>query len=286
MTQTKPKTIDAETLLREFEEQFKAKKDAEDDREPNLMRLSAAGSCTRKAIFTKIDPIKEDISARSHSIFELGDVIHATERGHMLDMGWALTNIEEHVDLTVPAGWTLAYPGEDPKWVEAFTVPGHIDGELLLNVEGVILDVKSMKGTAFAKFLREGISDDYAAQLNSYLHAKGLRRGVLWAYCKDTSERHAVDWIYDPELQERVFAHYRTVHAYQPGDPLPPPSYEPYDQVKNRKATGISVLYFKCNYCPYRDRCWPDYVQDRTSPTPKFILDTSEAAMAAVIAGL
>lgn len=271
-----------QSLLEHF---LDAKKSHREQKPATMLRLSASGGCTRKAIFTKLDPTPEDIDARAQSIFELGDAIHAMERGDLLAAGIELSNVEATVELHVPAGRILSSDPDDTREVEGFTVKGHIDGIVHWG-KARVLDVKSMGENSFKRALREGISEEYSAQLNSYLHATGLDEGLLWCYAKNTSERMILTHRYDPQLQEQVFAHFRTVYHYQEGDPLPPPSYMPYDQVRNRRPTGLSVLYFKCGYCRFRERCWPDYVQDATSDKPKFIFDTQAAELADVIATL
>lgn len=266
---------------------LEAKKTQDREVKPTtMMRLSASGGCTRKAIFTKLDPTPEDLSARSLSIFELGDALHAMERGDLLRFGLPLKQVEEKVTLHVPAG-PLLHSGDEPAPEgEGLDIPGHIDGVTTIGGEDVLLDVKTMNDNSFKRLQREGISDEYRAQLNSYLHALGLKRAILWCYSKNDSSRTLVEYHYDPELQEKIFTHFRTVHHYREGQPLPPPSYLPYDQMRLRKPTGLSVLHYKCSYCPFHAKCWPDYEQDQTTDKPKFILDTLAADLDAALANL
>lgn len=285
---TEPQPIRAKTAKELLDAFLLGKKtQPREEKPPTMMRLSASGGCTRRAIFTKLDPTPEDLSPRSLSIFELGDALHAMERGDMLALGVPIKDIERKVKLVVPAGPLIpSDPDEAPGHGEGTEIPGHIDGIVEIDGEDVLLDVKTMNANSFSKLLREGISEDYQAQLNSYLHALGLKRAVLWCYNKNDSDRALVEYTYSPELQERIFAHFRTAHNHKPGDALPPPSYEPYDQRKARKPTGLSVLHFKCGYCPFRERCWPHYQQDLTSDKPKFVFDFMAADLDSQIGDL
>lgn len=81
---------------------------------------------------------------------------------------------------------------------EVFQFQGHIDGMIVMSDESkAILEVKTAKDSSFNRFKKDGLikwSQVYYAQLQSYMGMSGVRRGVLLAINKNSSEMHQ-EWV-------------------------------------------------------------------------------------------
>ncbi|MGK0619546.1 PD-(D/E)XK nuclease family protein [Meiothermus cerbereus] len=198
------------------------------EKAPNPFRLSSAGKCARRLAYElhypgEVPPVEPRVVA----IFELGSLIHDWLREKLAALyGERFHSVERAVELEVDPG---------------FAVPGRIDGILETESGPVLLDIKSASDKSAQSMSSNGVPYDYVAQVNAYLEATGLQKGLLVVYNKNTSEITTLPVDHDPAVVAQVKERFRAVRCSTP-EQLPEREYE--------------TDSFACRYCPFRGRCW------------------------------
>ena len=120
-------------------------------------------------------------------------------------------------------------------------VSGHTDGKIKVDGEWLMLEIKSMNKTSFAKFVNHGIAKShpsYNVQMHTYMAVFDMDKALMVAICKDNSQYHAevvefTDDVWNP-VEERV------------------------NKVLSGSCERISTRPedFRCKMCFKKDVCW------------------------------
>lgn len=154
-----------------------------------------------------------------------------------------------------------------------------VSGSMDCVIDDYLIDVKTTSDYSFKKF-KEGTIDlendpfGYIAQLSTYkagLLEQGVKiKGQGWlAYNKNNSEL-ALHLIPDNQL---IDANNKIdgIRAAQEGKDMPKelcPGSEP-----KVEANGNKQMAMTCEYCPFKDKCWPDFKVYRYSNKDRFYVD-------------
>lgn len=149
-------------------------------------------------------------------------------------------------------------------------------GSMDCMIDGYLIDVKTTSDYSFRKFKEGTISLDndpfgYIAQLSTYkagLLAEGVEvKGQGWlAYNKNNSQL-ALYLIPDEELIDASDKIDNIKHVQQQEE-MPAelcPGAEP-----KVETSGNEQMPMICEYCPFKDKCWPDYEVYRYSNKDRY----------------
>ena len=152
------------------------------------------------------------------------------------------------LDYIEDAGIKVIRPHETNHWLlcrdsEITQFQGHMDAVLVLNDESVVLEIKTAKSSRFQLFVKNGLkkwSQEYYAQMQSYMGMRGYSKGVMLAVNKDSSELHH-EWVdFDSYFYNELRAKAESIHEAE----------EPPERI-NKNST-----YFMCARCRYKDTCF------------------------------
>jgi len=188
---------------------------------------SEVGQCMRKSWFSFKMP--KQIEPGVTRIFEAGNLLH----GFVVDVLKSdktpeVTLIESESPLKMK--------------IDDFEISGRIDDIIRLerNGEKILVEVKSTKSM---DFLREP-SDQYMMQLQFYMHATGIHKGIILYVEKNTLKSKSFATEYDPRLAETIIDRFRTLHLSLKNNSIP-----------HAEARQIRKNSWMCNYCPYKKEC-------------------------------
>lgn len=204
--------------------------DEEGKERGNPLRMSSSGKCARQLAyqFHKFKP--EPLAARAILTFRLGHTIEAEIKS-------LIQKYCSDMNITYPQD-TFTFE------VNGVEIPGHVDGHI---DNDWVLEIKSISDAGFKMLSREGLSEDYKKQSNSYMKATGRKKTLFIFYCKNTSHLKEIVFEYDPKLLEDVKIRFsKVIHSTK--DSLPDREYGPNDKGK---------LPWNCSYCAYWRHCWP-----------------------------
>jgi len=188
---------------------------------------SEVGQCIRKSWFSFKMP--KPVEPGVTKIFEAGNLLH----GFVVDVLKSdktpeVTLIESESPLKMK--------------IDDFEISGRIDDIIQLehNGEKILVEVKSTKSV---DFLREP-SEQYMMQLQFYMHATGIHKGVILYMEKNTlkSKSFAVD--YDKDLADTIIKRFKALHLSLTSNSIP-----------HAEARQIRKNSWMCNYCPYKKEC-------------------------------
>ena len=86
--------------------------------------------------------------------------------------------------------------------------------------------------------------NSHMIQLQFYMHATGVREGILLYIDKTTLETKSFYLEYDEHWSNLIVERFRMLHKALVEDELPKP-----------EAKIIPEISWMCNYCEYREKC-------------------------------
>jgi len=188
---------------------------------------SEVGQCIRKSWFSFKMP--KQIEPGVSRIFEAGNLLH----GFVVDVLKSdktpeVTLIESESPLKMK--------------IDDFEISGRIDDIIRLeyNGEKVLVEVKSTKSM---DFLREP-SDQYMMQLQFYMHATGIHKGVILYVEKNTLKSRSFAVNYNKEIADTIIKRFKALHLSLTSNSIP-----------HAEAKQIRKNNWMCNYCPYKKEC-------------------------------
>jgi hypothetical protein len=143
-------------------------------------------------------------------------------------------------------------------------------------IDDYLIDIKTTSDYSFKKFSEGEISLDndpfgYIAQLSTYkqgLVEAGVEiKGQGWLAYNKNNSKMALHLIPDSDLINAT-KKIDDIRAAQSGEAMPDelcPGAEP-----TTEKNGNKLLSYSCEYCPFKDKCWPDYRVYRYSNKDKF----------------
>ncbi|VVB73604.1 CRISPR-associated exonuclease Cas4 [uncultured archaeon] len=188
---------------------------------------SEVGQCIRKSWFSFKMP--KQIEPNVTKIFEAGNLLHEfVVEVLKSDKTPEVTLIDSELPLKMK--------------IDEFEISGRIDDIIRLehNGEKLLVEVKSTKSV---DFLREP-SEQYMMQLQFYMHATGIHKGVILYVEKNTLKSKSFATNYDPKLAETIISRFRELHLSLKNNSVPHP--EARQSSKNR---------WMCQYCAYKKEC-------------------------------
>lgn len=201
-------------LIRELLDQYllteaEAKRVEKDkDRKLNIFYPSSAGQCVRKLWNEKVTP--PEFPPEVYKKFLVGNLVH----------DFVQSKILKDFESEVPIKW---FEGE-------IGFSGRIDSWDKKN--GIIYEFKTI---SVLEYVRSKPKPEHVAQLNMYLHATGVSRGVIVYFTKNDVDvlEHWVD--YSPELYLRTLKDFKKVYKYLLKNQEPKPN--------------TCVTPWSCSYC-------------------------------------
>lgn len=121
---------------------------------------------------------------------------------------------------------------------------GHMDAIITIqdSQEKAVLDIKTAKASSFQKFVHKGLKQwnmQYYAQLQAYMGMTKIKRAVLLAINKDTSEMHE-EWI---AFNELYYDELKTKARIISQNMNPP------------EKINRSPLFYICRMCGFKELC-------------------------------
>lgn len=188
--------------------------------------------CTRKVWYEMMHPMKID-DARLLRIFDVGNLFE-----------------DYIVSLLRKAGLTVYDKDENGKQFQASLMDGKIQGHCDGVVVGLpesnephLLEIKSAKNSSFKQFVKDGLyktSLRYYGQMQLYMHAFNLSRGLFVVMNKDTQELYFERVKYDKIEAQSLLEIAKHVICSD----FPPERAYP-------KKT-----FYMCKMCRYNEFCW------------------------------
>lgn len=186
---------------------------------------SEVGSCLRKVWYSYKSPKETD--AKLLRVFESGNLLHE----FIAEVIKSEKNKEVELLKT-----------EMPIKIEqeGFTISGRVDNIVLVKINGqeVLIEVKS------TKFLRNEVQDSHLIQLQLYMHATGIHKGIILYIQKDNLETRWFNFDYDKKQAEEILERFKKLHETLSENKIPEP------EAKKRKEMG-----WMCNYCAWKSEC-------------------------------
>ncbi len=188
---------------------------------------SEIGRCLRNLYYSYKYPVK--VKPRLLKIFELGNIMH--------DFVVKVLKSEK-----IPEIELVDYEIPIEMKIDDFTVSGRIDDLILVKRDNrkVLIEVKSCKDIRnVAK-----PQNSHMIQLQFYMHATGIKEGILLYIDKTTLETKSFRLEYDPFWAELIVERFRRLHKALVNDELPLP-----------EAKIVEEIRWMCNFCEYREKC-------------------------------
>jgi len=192
--------------------------------------MASIGDACRRRLWFKFrwaSPLQE-LPSRVNRIFKFGDMIEELAVAELTEAGYNITDQQDPVE---------GFAGH------AF---GYTDG-LIHNVPEApktphLFECKSMKASSFRAAVKRNdvrVSEPkHYAQMQRYMHAKGLTRALYFVVCKDTSEVHIERVYYDKGFSEDLVRKEMDIIIA-----TEPPTKE------------FIETQFECKFCDHKDVC-------------------------------
>jgi hypothetical protein len=215
-----------------------------EDKARRYIGASIVGNECEAYLSLSLRGFKNDpVNSRLKRIFRDG---HRIEDVVIADMKLAKVNV---IDRDPISGQQFEYNDYDGH------VSGHADGVIEEGEECLLLEVKSMNDKKWNMFREKGVAKShplYFAQMQYMMGKSGMRRGILIAYNKNTSEYHSeevkFDTFYFAALQAKI------------------------ERVMD-KGEGVRIARdradYRCSGCFKRTACWKG-VEEKACSLCKF----------------
>lgn len=188
---------------------------------------SEIGGCMRKIWFSYKQPVAPQ--ADTVRIFHLGNMIHSFIAEVLMS---DKTPEVELVQSEVPVKMTFG----------DITVSGRIDDLMRVKADGkeYLLEVKSTKWLG----RQNEPSPIHMMQLQLYMHAQDVPRGILLYMEKNTLKSKSFEVAYEPDMAHAAIERFKKLHAHVKDNSMPP-----------AEAMAGDGTRWMCDYCDYRGVC-------------------------------
>lgn len=263
--------IGKESLIDIINEQLqKNNNDESGNHNPCKFYPSAAGSCSRKIVYSMMDYPKEGFDSRVLMIFENGTYMHNRIEHLLGDTGlmiapelsfekkeWRISGRSDaiiHNFLPHKSSnniITLKEPIYE-KDEEGNSVRDEKGNKTLLDEDIIyvgpdndvmIVELKSISESGFNWIKKRGAKDNHIKQLQLYMYLTGIRMGMLLYENKNTQEMKEFFIEYDEKIAQEVVDQIIFVNKCVDENTLPPKEFDRTD--------------FDCRYCDFKNICWP-----------------------------
>ena len=213
---------------------FKERMDHYNHGEPEgqFFHPSRLGSCLRelwyhekKAPHDKM--ARDDDPMREHIVFEMGTYIHVMFQ-NLCDRAGFLTKREIPI-MDAPR-----------------RILGHADGELLIQGELYLLEIKTINPRRFTELVSSP-QISHRKQITAYMKALGLKKSIVIYINKDSAQCKEFVVDFDPEFYQKEVANRIDTH-FRNGKSLTPPERE-----------GIGPRTVPCLYCSFTRVCFDTF---------------------------
>ncbi len=188
---------------------------------------SSIGQCLRKQWFSYNRPKEADTDLLR--VFEAGNLLH----DFIVDVLRSEKTPEvELIDTEVP----IKYQNRE------FTVSGRVDDLVLVKVNRsrVLLEVKSTKSIKPIK----NPQSSHIMQLQFYLHAMGLKKGIILYIEKNTLQTKQFQVKYNKSQAFKILRRFEALHKSLKEGRMPGP-----------EAREKEYMGWMCSYCEYQEEC-------------------------------
>ena len=264
-----------------------------------ITRASSAGKCSRQLWYKRNGEKSEPMEPRVKNLFRTGHLTEIVLLNDMLEScvgpgkPYKALNCGE-VDGEIEIGGIKYKTFKQLEWsfklVSGHTVTAHPDAIAQLHSgEWELIDAKTYSSFGFMRFEKmetpaiEAV-EDYKYQAHALMNCDEARELKIKRFRfvgirKDTS--HLADRLI--HFDYKILDHLTTGYLEALMDKTPKRSYEPEPEMTgrkpNKKHTGRYKLGWRCSYCPYTGKCWPDVKIEFKSGKPIHIVeDVSEVS--------
>ncbi len=188
---------------------------------------SEIGLCLRKVYYSYRYP--KEAGKDALRVWELGNILH--------DFVVRVLKSEKNPEVEL-----LKHEMPLKFDVDDFTIVGRVDDLLLVKESGrsFLVEVKSCRDVSSLK----GPKDHHTIQLQFYMHATGVRNGILVYIDKNDLSTKSFRVDFDENLAKEIIERFRILH----------------ESLKNGKvpvaeAKQIPEMNWMCRFCEYAERC-------------------------------
>ena len=204
-----------------------------------IVRGSSVGQCERKlwAVLHSVEP-DEEIPGRVHRIFQLGNVIEDIVVADLERAGYEIDGQQAEVSVSAGNG----------------SIIGHIDGIVFVEGEKLLLEIKSSNANRFEQVKGVGYEawdEKYAAQVQLYMGALGLKGALAVVYCKDTSAYYVERVPFRQKVFDSLVKKVERVTSDE---------FEKFAIPRPRPARGKGSAY--CKWCSHGEWCYGPFVEE------------------------
>lgn len=258
-------------------------------------RASSAPQCVKKRWFQNQGVKGEPMQPRSLIVFATGDVVEHVMKYFIAQACVGPGKLYSEVDFGRKNGtFTIQhrefdiYEQEELKIsIGGVEISGHPDGWGKRNDDGEweLIEVKSASFQGFDKFVAG--QAEYINQVHTLLMSdKAIKLGARSArfFYMNKNQSALFDRLYhfDEVIAAQVMREYMI--AAGPNQPAIPDSDGigvELEKVYNRRTkqyddTGRAILGWKCGYCEYKMKCFPNVRTDFKNGRPIFVVDNYE----------
>lgn len=184
--------------------------------------------CKRQLFYEFKDVPKKELEARALLVFKAGDAFHDLVKNYF----WR-TGILRQEEARLPE-----------KAREELNLTGRFDAMVSTTPEGEreLCEIKSISYFGFEDMIEP--KEEWIGQLMIYMHYLGVKRGVIFAINKNTSEMKQWSIDYDEKVFEKVKDYFLAVAKFVKEDKEP-------DRPYARDS-------WQCGYCKFAAYCWRD----------------------------
>jgi CRISPR/Cas system-associated exonuclease Cas4 (RecB family) len=189
---------------------------------------SEAGNCKRKTYYSYKIPKETDVEVLK--VFEMGNMVH--------ELIVKVLQSEKTPDIEL-LGKEIPFKIDQ----KDFIISGRIDDMILVKIENerYIVEVKSTSALKFT----ENPNPGHISQLQLYMHASGIHKGIILYIEKNTLQAKHFFIDYSPKKVENSIERINEIHKSLTSDTLPEP-----------EARLVPGMNWMCRYCNYKDECY------------------------------
>ena len=188
---------------------------------------SEIGGCIRKVWYSYKHPV--DLKPEVSKIFQLGNILH--------DFVVEVLESERNSEVELlKSEFPLKIQGN------GFLVSGRVDDLILVKESGksLLVEVKSTKSTDYVK----EASSQHLMQLQLYMHATGIRNGIVLYIDKTNLHTKSFSEDYSEEKAKDIMERFEQLHQLLSNNLLP-----------TAEAKSKEDKSWLCNYCEYAEQC-------------------------------
>ncbi|NOZ81915.1 MAG: Dna2/Cas4 domain-containing protein [Candidatus Micrarchaeota archaeon] len=188
---------------------------------------SEIGQCLRKVFYTYKYP--KELSPESIKFFELGNILH--------DFVVKVLRSEKNPEIEL-----LKHEFPLRISVDDFVIAGRVDDLLLIRESGrsILVEVKSCRDASAIKEPKQ----HHKMQLQFYMHATGIRNGILLYIGKNDLSTKAFEIEFDEDMCREIIERFRILHQCLKNGKLP-----------IAEAKQFPDMSWMCSYCEYKEKC-------------------------------